>query len=69
MPLVSTARRQRDRLRVALGPQGLETIKNTSGWNWPGRKDKPDHTVDERWVLIRAAMKDQASGAMLCAMS
>ena len=44
--------------------KALETIKNTSGWNWPGRKDKPDRTVDERWALIRSAMEDQASGAM-----
>jgi hypothetical protein len=44
--------------------KALETIKNTSGWNWPGKKDKPDRTVDERWALIRAAMEDQASGAM-----
>jgi hypothetical protein len=44
--------------------KALETIKNTSGWNWPGRKDRPDRTVDERWALIRSAMEDQASGAM-----
>jgi hypothetical protein len=44
--------------------KALETVKNTSGWNWPGRKDKPDLTVDERWALIRSAMEDQASGAM-----
>jgi hypothetical protein len=44
--------------------KALETIKNTSGWNWPGRKNKADCTVDERWALIRAAMEDQASGAM-----
>ena len=28
--------------------KALETIKNNSGWNWPGKKDKPDRTVDER---------------------
>jgi hypothetical protein len=44
--------------------KGLETIRKTSGWNWPGRKDKGEVTVDERWALIRAAMEDQASGAM-----
>lgn len=42
--------------------KALETIKNTSGWNWPGKKDKPDRTVDERWALIRAAMEDQGHG-------
>jgi hypothetical protein len=44
--------------------KALETIKNTSGWGWGGRKDKGDRTVDERWALIRAAIEDQASGAM-----
>ena len=44
--------------------KALETIKNTSGWNWLGKKDKGDRTVEERWALIRAAMEDQASGAM-----
>jgi hypothetical protein len=44
--------------------KALETIKNTSGWNWSGRKDKPDRTIDERWALIRSAMEDQASGTM-----
>lgn len=44
--------------------KALETIKHTSGWNWPGKKDKKDCTVDERWALIRTAMEDQASGAM-----
>jgi len=44
--------------------KALETIKITSGWNWPGRKDKPDRTVGERWALIRSAMEDQASDAM-----
>lgn len=44
--------------------KALETIKNTSSWSWPGRKDKGDLTADERWALIRAAMEDQASGAM-----
>lgn len=44
--------------------KALETIKNTSGWGWPGKKDKGDRTVDERWAVIRAAMEDQASGAM-----
>ena len=40
--------------------KALETIKNTSGWNWPGKKDKPYRTVDERLALIRAATEDQA---------
>ncbi|MGI5238786.1 hypothetical protein [Dactylosporangium sp. CA-139066] len=44
--------------------KALETIKKTSGWNWPGKKEKGDITADERWALIRAAMEDQASGAM-----
>jgi len=44
--------------------KALETNKNTSGWNWPGKKDKGDRTADERWALIRSAMEDQASGAM-----
>jgi hypothetical protein len=44
--------------------KALETIKNTSGWGWPGKKDKGDRTVHERWAVIRAAIEDQASGAM-----
>ncbi|GIF75753.1 hypothetical protein [Asanoa siamensis] len=44
--------------------KALETIRKTSGWNWPGKKDKGDTTADERWALIRSAMEDQASGAM-----
>jgi len=44
--------------------KALESIKNTSSWNWPGKKDKGERTADERWALIRAAMEDQASGAM-----
>jgi hypothetical protein len=39
--------------------KALETIKLTSGWAWPGRKDKGERTVDER-----SAVEDQASGAM-----
>jgi hypothetical protein len=44
--------------------KGLETIKHISGWNLPGKKEKGERTVDERWAVIRAAMEDQASGAM-----
>jgi hypothetical protein len=44
--------------------KALETIKNAKTWNWPGKKDKGEVTADERWALIRAAMEDQASGAM-----
>jgi hypothetical protein len=44
--------------------KALESIKNLVTWNWPGKKDKGDVTADERWALIRAAMEDQASGAM-----
>ena len=32
--------------------KALETIKNISGWNWPGRKYK----LDERWALTIAAL-------------
>jgi len=42
----------------------LETIRNTSSWGRPGKKDKGDWTAGERWALIRSAMEDQASGAM-----
>jgi hypothetical protein len=44
--------------------KALETIKNISAWSWPGKKDKGARTAGERWALIRAAMEDQASGAM-----
>ena len=44
--------------------KALETIKNTSSWGWPGKKNRGERTADERWALIRAAMDDQASGAM-----
>jgi len=44
--------------------KALETIRNASTWSWPGKKDKGDRTAGERWALIRAAMEDQASGAM-----
>jgi hypothetical protein len=44
--------------------KALETIKTTGGWAWPGKKTKPNLTAGERWALIRAAMEDQASGAM-----
>ena len=44
--------------------KALETVKNTSSWGWPGKKDKGERTAQERWALIRAAMEDQASGAM-----
>jgi hypothetical protein len=44
--------------------KALETIKNTRSWDWPAKKPKEDHTASERWALIRAAMADQASGAM-----
>jgi hypothetical protein len=40
-------------------------IKHTGSWPWPpGKKDKGEITVGERWALIRAAVEDQASGAM-----
>ncbi len=44
--------------------KGIETIKHISGWSLPGKKDKGERTVDERWAVIRAALEDQASGAM-----
>lgn len=45
--------------------KALETIKETSGWNWPGqKKKKEERTADERWAWIRAALEDQASGAL-----
>jgi hypothetical protein len=44
--------------------KALETIKNASSWTWPGKKDKGEITAGERWALIRAALEDQASGAM-----
>ena len=45
--------------------KALETIKNTGSWPWPvGKKDKGEITAGERWALIRAAVEDQASGAM-----
>jgi len=45
--------------------KALETIKNTGSWPWPGgKKDKGEITAGERWALIRAAVQDQASGAM-----
>ena len=45
--------------------KALETIKNTSSWNWPGtKKDKGQLTAGRAVGPIRAAMEDQASGAM-----
>ena len=44
--------------------KALETVKNNSSWKPPGKKAKGQWTVPERWALIRAAMEDQASGAM-----
>jgi hypothetical protein len=44
--------------------KALETVKNTSSWKCPGKKDKGQLTASERWALIRAALEDQASGAM-----
>jgi hypothetical protein len=44
--------------------KALETIKNTGRWKWPGKKSKGEITADERWAQVRAAMEDQASGAM-----
>ena len=44
--------------------KALETIRNTSVWNWPGQKKREDRTAEERWAWIRAALEDQASGAL-----
>src|SRR5271154_4168750 len=38
--------------------------RTPGSWSWPGKKDKGERTADERWALIRAAMEDQASGAI-----
>jgi hypothetical protein len=44
--------------------KALETIRTTSGWNWPTPKKKEDRTAEDRWALIRSALEDQASGAL-----
>jgi hypothetical protein len=43
--------------------KALETIRG-SGWAWPGSKPKNERTAGERWACIRAALEEQASGAM-----
>ncbi|UXY24939.1 hypothetical protein N8I84_41600 (plasmid) [Streptomyces cynarae] len=42
----------------------LEYIRLNSGWLWPGNKPSRERTQDERWAWIRAALEDQASGAL-----
>ncbi|MEU9396827.1 hypothetical protein AB0D86_43400 [Streptomyces sp. NPDC048324] len=42
----------------------LEYIKVNSGWSWPGSKPARERTPEERWAWIRAALEDQASGAL-----
>jgi hypothetical protein len=49
---------------IAQVRKALETIKTVCGWNWPGKKTREERTADERWAFIRAALEDQASGAM-----
>lgn len=44
--------------------KALETIKRISGWSLPGKKDRGEVTADERWAQVRAALENQASGAM-----
>jgi hypothetical protein len=44
--------------------KALETVKSTSGWNWPGKKEKDQRTAAERWACIRSSLEDQASGAL-----
>ncbi|MFD9320069.1 hypothetical protein ACFWDQ_20735 [Streptomyces sp. NPDC060053] len=40
------------------------TPKLDSGWSWPGNKPARERTPDQRWAWIRAALEDQASGAL-----
>jgi hypothetical protein len=42
--------------------KALETIRNISKWNWPGKKDKIQVTANERWALIRSAMEIKPAG-------
>lgn len=42
----------------------LEYIKLNSGWSWSGAKPAREQAPDERWARIRAALEDQASGAL-----
>jgi hypothetical protein len=45
--------------------RALEQIRMSSGWAWPGsKKTRDQRTADERWATIRAALEDQASGAL-----
>lgn len=44
--------------------KALEKIREICGWDSPGKKDRNQRTAEERWALIRAALEDQASGAM-----
>jgi hypothetical protein len=45
--------------------KALETIGNASSWRRPTTKTpKDDWTAGARWALVRAALEDQASGAM-----
>jgi hypothetical protein len=44
--------------------KALEKIREICGWDWPGKKDRDQRTAGERWAVIRAALEDQASGAM-----
>jgi len=44
--------REAQRCSVAARSTPRCSIKNISGWNWPGRKYK----LDERWALTIAAL-------------
>ena len=44
--------------------KALKRIQEISGWNRPERKDRDQRTAGERRAFIRAALEDQASGAM-----
>ncbi|MZG13914.1 hypothetical protein GTY44_10480 [Streptomyces sp. SID5914] len=44
--------------------RALERIRDISTWSWPGNKQARERLRDERWSWIRAALEDQASGAM-----
>jgi hypothetical protein len=56
--------RQRDRLGDAPSAQGAGDHQEHQQLDLAGKKAKGECTADERWALIRAAMEDQASGAM-----
>ncbi|MEV6115971.1 hypothetical protein AB0L59_26575 [Streptomyces sp. NPDC052109] len=44
--------------------RALEYIEVNNGWSCPGSKPARERTPEERWAWIRAALEDQASGAL-----